>query len=119
LYEAQNTISQLDVKREQLEGENQELLLRKEQLQNEIQRLHAELNVEIEKSARTRDQLQQRFVQLEQDKDFIRQRQQSHHHRVIQQHHLLIYFSMKSTIKMFMAYSMFNVLCTSLILFFF
>ena len=79
MYEAQNTISQLDVKREQLEGENQELLLRKEQLQNEIQRLHAELNVEIEKSARTRDQLQQRFVQLEQDKDsIIRQQLQAH-----------------------------------------
>ena len=79
LYEAQSTVSQLDVKREQLEGENQELLLRKEQLQGEIQRLHAELNVEIEKSARTRDQLHQRLQQLEQDKDLtIRQHHQAH-----------------------------------------
>jgi chromosome segregation ATPase len=79
LYEAQTTISQLDVRREQLEGENQELLLRKEQLQGEIQRLHAELNVEIEKSARTRDQLHQRLQQLEHDKDMtIRQHLQAH-----------------------------------------
>ena len=79
LYEAQTTVSQLDVKREQLEGENQELLLRKEQLQGEIQRLHAELNNEIEKSARTRDQLHQRLQQLEQDKDTsVRQHQQAH-----------------------------------------
>lgn len=76
LYEAQNTISQLQVKKEQLEGENQELLLRKEQLQGEIQRLHAELNVEIEKSARQRDQLHQRLTQVERDKDLL-----------IQQHH--------------------------------
>jgi len=79
LYEAQSIISQLEVRREQLEGENQELLLRKEQLQSEIQRLHAELNVEIEKSARTRDQLTQRLAHLEHDKDsIIRQHQQAH-----------------------------------------
>ena len=79
MYEAQTLISQLDVKREQLEGENQELLLRKEQLQSEIQRLHSELNNEIEKSARTRDQLQQRLVQIEQDKDLaLRQHHQAH-----------------------------------------
>jgi chromosome segregation ATPase len=79
LYEAQSVISQLDVKREQLEGENQELLLRKEQLQGEIQRLHVELNAEIEKSARTRDQLQQRLSQLEHDKETsVRQHQQAH-----------------------------------------
>ncbi len=79
LYAAQSTVSQLDVRREQLEGENQELLLRKEQLQGEIQRLHIELNNEIEKSARTRDQLHQRLTQLEQDKDTsIRQHQHAH-----------------------------------------
>jgi uncharacterized protein YoxC len=79
LYEAQNTIGQLEVKREQLEGENQELLLRKEQLQGEIQRLHAELNVEIEKSVRTRDQLHLRISQVEQDKELsIRQHHQVH-----------------------------------------
>ncbi|CAF4826729.1 unnamed protein product [Rotaria sp. Silwood1] len=76
LYEAQNTISQLEVRKEQLEGENQELLLRKEQLQGEIQRLHAELNVEIEKSARQREQLHQRLSQLEHEKE-----------TTIQQHH--------------------------------
>ncbi|CAF3848033.1 unnamed protein product [Rotaria sordida] len=76
LYEAHSTISQLEVKKQQLEGENQELLLRREQLQGEIQRLHVELNAEIEKSARTRDQLQQRLAQLEKDKDIL-----------IQQHH--------------------------------
>jgi len=48
-------------------------------LQGEIQRLHAELNNEIEKSARTRDQLQQRLTQLEQDKESaIRQHHQAH-----------------------------------------
>jgi chromosome segregation ATPase len=79
LYEAQSTIGQLDVKREQLEGENQELLLRKEQLQGEIQRLHLELHAEIEKSARTRDQLQQRLSQLEHDKETtVRQHLQAH-----------------------------------------
>ena len=79
LYEAQSMVSQLDTRREQLEGENQELLLRKEQLQGEVQRLHAELNNEIEKSARARDQLQQRLVQLEQDKDTsVRQHRQAH-----------------------------------------
>jgi CDP-diacylglycerol pyrophosphatase len=79
LYEAQSTISQLDVKREQLEGENQELLLRKEQLQGEIQRLHAELNVEIEKGVRTRDQLHIRISQVEHDKETsIRQHHQAH-----------------------------------------
>ncbi|CAF4083580.1 unnamed protein product [Rotaria magnacalcarata] len=71
LYEAQNMIGQLEVKKGQLEGENQELLLRKEQLQGEIQRLHAELNVEIEKSARQRDQLHQRLTQVERDKELI------------------------------------------------
>ncbi|CAF3320875.1 unnamed protein product [Rotaria socialis] len=76
LYEAQNIIGQLEVKKGQLEGENQELLLRKEQLQGEIQRLHAELNVEVEKSARQRDQLHQRLTQVERDKELI-----------IQQHH--------------------------------
>ncbi|CAF4135726.1 unnamed protein product, partial [Rotaria sp. Silwood2] len=76
LYEAQNTISQLEVRKEQLEGENQELLLRKEQLQGEIQRLHAELNVEIEKSARQREQLHLRLTQLEHDKE-----------TTVQQHH--------------------------------
>ncbi|CAF4163203.1 unnamed protein product, partial [Rotaria sp. Silwood2] len=79
LYEAQSTISQLEVKKQQLEGENQELLLRKEQLQGEIQRLHVELNAEIEKSARTRDQLHQRLVQLEKDKETtVQQHHQAH-----------------------------------------
>ena len=79
LYEAQSLISQLEVKREQLEGENQELLLRREQLQGEVQRIHGELNNEIEKSARTRDQLHQRLIQLEQDKDLsLRQHHQAH-----------------------------------------
>jgi chromosome segregation ATPase len=79
LYEAQTVISQLEVRKEQLEGENQELLLRKEQLQGEIQRLHAELNAEIEKFARTRDQLHQRLQQLEHDKEVaIRQHHQAH-----------------------------------------
>ena len=62
-----------------MEGENQELLLRKEQLQGEIQRLHTELNGEIEKSARTRDQLQQRLLQLEKDKETsVQQHHQAH-----------------------------------------
>lgn len=79
MYEAQSLISQLEVKREQLEGENQELLLRREQLQGEVQRIHGELNNEIEKSARTRDQLHQRLIQLEQDKDLsLRQHHQAH-----------------------------------------
>ncbi|CAF0803068.1 unnamed protein product [Rotaria sp. Silwood1] len=79
LYDAQSTIGQLEVKRQQLEGENQELLLRKEQLQGEIQRLHAELHAEIEKSARTRDHLQQRLAQLEKEKEItIRQHHEAH-----------------------------------------
>ncbi|CAF4860155.1 unnamed protein product, partial [Rotaria sp. Silwood1] len=79
LYDAQSTIGQLEVKRQQLEGENQELLLRKEQLQGEIQRLHAELHAEIEKSARTRDHLQQRLAQLEKEKETtIRQHHEAH-----------------------------------------
>lgn len=79
LYEAQTTISQLEARRAQLEGENQELLLRKEQLQGEIQRLHLELNNEIDKGSRTRDQLQQRVVQVEKDKETVlRQHHQAH-----------------------------------------
>jgi chromosome segregation ATPase len=79
LYEAQTIITQLEIKREQLEGENQELLLRKEQLQGEIQRLHGELNTEIEKAARARDQLHQRLTQTEQDRETaVRQHQQAH-----------------------------------------
>lgn len=79
MYDAQTAIGQLEARREQLEGENQELLLRKEQLQGEIQRLHSELNNEIEKSARTRDQLQQRLLQSEQDKETaVRQHRQAH-----------------------------------------
>ena len=79
LYEVQNAVGQLDVRKEQLEGENQELLLRKEHLQGEVQRLHAELNCETEKSARSRDQLQQRLAQLEQEKETsLRQYRQNH-----------------------------------------
>ena len=44
-----------------------------------MQRLHAEFNAEVEKSARTRDQLHQRILQLEQDRETtVRQQQHGH-----------------------------------------
>ena len=67
LYEAQQMVSQLEARKEQLESENQELLIKKENLQGEIGRLNKELDIEIEKGARTRDALNQKLVLTEQD----------------------------------------------------
>jgi hypothetical protein len=67
LYEAQQIIQQLESRKEQLESENQELLIRKESSQAEIARLHKELDLEIEKGARNRDALNQKIVLMEQE----------------------------------------------------
>jgi hypothetical protein len=50
-----------------LESENQELLIKKEAAQAEIQRLHKELDLEIEKGARNRDALNQKLLLTEQE----------------------------------------------------
>ena len=67
LYEAQQQIAQLEARKEQLEVENQELLIRKENTQAEVNRLHKDLELEIEKAARQRDSLNQRYIILEQE----------------------------------------------------
>lgn len=67
LYEAQQQVAQLEARREQLEAENQELLLRKEGTQAEVNRLHKELELEVEKGARQRDALNQKFMLFEQE----------------------------------------------------
>jgi rootletin len=67
LYEAQQQVAQLEARREQLEAENQELLLRKESTQAEVNRLHKELELEVEKGARQRDALNQKFMLFEQE----------------------------------------------------
>lgn len=67
MYEAQQQVAQLESRREQLEAENQELLIRKEASQAEVSRLHKELEIEVEKGARTRDQLNQKFLLFEQE----------------------------------------------------
>ncbi len=67
LYQAQQLVAQLESRKEQLEAENQDLLLKKENLQCEVARLNKELDNEIEKGARNRDALNQRLLQLEQD----------------------------------------------------
>ena len=67
LYEAQQQVAQLEARKEQLEAENQELLVRKENSQAEVNRLHKELELEIEKAARQRDALNQKFILFEQE----------------------------------------------------
>ena len=67
LYEAQQQVAQLEARKEQLEAENQELLIRKENTQAEVNRLHKELEIEIEKAARQRDALNQKFLIFEQE----------------------------------------------------
>lgn len=67
LYEAQQQVAQLEARREQLEAENQELLLRKESSQAEVNRLHKELELEVEKGARQRDALNQKYLLFEQE----------------------------------------------------
>ena len=67
LYEAQQQIAQLEARKEQLESENQDLLIRKESTQAEVNRLHKELELEIEKAARQRDALNQKYLIFEQE----------------------------------------------------
>lgn len=67
MYEAQQQVLQLESRKEQLESENQELLIKKETAQAEIARLHKELDLEIEKGARNRDALNQKFLLAEQE----------------------------------------------------
>ena len=67
LYEAQQQIAQLESRKEQLEAENQELLIRKENTQAEVNRLHKELELEVEKAARQRDALNQKYLIFEQE----------------------------------------------------
>ena len=67
LYESQQNIAQLEARKEQLEAENQELLIRKENSQAEVNRLHKELELEAEKAARQRDALNQKFLIYEQE----------------------------------------------------
>jgi cell division protein FtsB len=67
LYEAQQQVAQLESRKEQLEAENQELLIRKESTQAELNRLHKELETEIEKAARQRETLNQKFLIFEQE----------------------------------------------------
>lgn len=67
MYEAQQQIAQLEARKEQLESENQDLLIRKESTQAEVNRLHKELELEIEKAARQRDALNQKYLIFEQE----------------------------------------------------
>lgn len=67
LYEAQQQILQLESRKEQLEADNQDLLIKKENQQAEIAKLHKELELEIEKGARNRDALNQKLIILEQE----------------------------------------------------
>jgi cell division protein FtsB len=67
LYEAQQQVVQLEARKEQLEAENQELLIRKEGTQAELNRLHKELEMEIEKAARQRETLNQKLLVFEQE----------------------------------------------------
>lgn len=67
LYEAQQQVAQLEARKELLEAENQELLIRKENTQAEVNRLHKELDIEIEKAARQRDALNQKYAVFEQE----------------------------------------------------
>ena len=67
LYEAQQQVAQLEARKEQLESENQDLLIRKESTQAEVNRLHKELELEIEKAARQRDSLNQKYLIFEQE----------------------------------------------------
>jgi hypothetical protein len=67
LYEAQQQVAQLESRKEQLEAENQELLIRKENSQAEVNRLHKELEIEIEKGARQKDALNQKYLLFEQE----------------------------------------------------
>ena len=71
LYEAQQQCAQLEARKEQLEAENQDLLIRKEASQAEVNRLHKELELEIEKAARQRDALNQKFLIFEQESHVI------------------------------------------------
>ena len=49
MFEIQQNLTQLENKKESLEAENQELLLRKEQLNGELQRIRWELGLEVSK----------------------------------------------------------------------
>lgn len=73
LYECQQIVAQLEARKEGLEAENQELLLRKENIQAEVNRLHKELEIEIEKGARQKDALNQKYLIFEQETQVNRQ----------------------------------------------
>lgn len=79
LYEAQQLIEQLDTRKCQLEGENQELLIRKEQLGAEMIKMRKEFDIEAEKLARQRDQVSARLLQTEKDLKLALQQEQEAH----------------------------------------
>ncbi len=79
LYEAQQLIEQLDTRKSQLEGENQELLIRKEQQAGEIMKMRKEFDIEAEKLARQRDQVAARLTQTEKDLKLSLQQEQEAH----------------------------------------
>lgn len=65
LYETQQLAAQLESRKEQLEGENQELLLRKEQLGVDVARVRKEMEVEVEKLERAKDALNAKILDNE------------------------------------------------------
>ena len=79
LYETQQISAALDNRKEQLEGENQELILKKENLIAEVQRTRKEMEIEIEKLERQKENIGQKLAQTEKDLQLaLKQEQQAH-----------------------------------------
>ncbi|RUS79746.1 hypothetical protein EGW08_012491, partial [Elysia chlorotica] len=79
LYEAQQMVRELEVKRAQLEGENQELIVKKENLQSEIVRLEQEKATDFERFEYAKESLNQRLHQLDRDSQLaLSQEKQAH-----------------------------------------
>ena len=68
LYESQQLCSQLEARKEQLEGENQELIVKKEALQQEMARTRQEADTGAGKLERSKDALAAKLLQREKDR---------------------------------------------------
>lgn len=72
LYEIQQTAGKLETRKEQLEGENQELKLAKEALSVDIARVRKEREIEEGRLNRQIEALEQRFTSASRDNEVIR-----------------------------------------------
>ena len=79
LQESQGLAATLETRKEQLEGENQELLLRREHLQADAQRERQEHALEVQRLDKQKESILTKLAQVEKDLQLaLKQEQQAH-----------------------------------------